>query len=102
MTPEIFCTAKPSVNFKHFEFPACEVLMFSDQAYDFGALGFEPGKHYVNYHNPRELPGLVKYYVNAREERTLIEKQALDLIRDRHTVKIRAVELCEELEKWTS
>ncbi len=82
-----------SVNFKHFEFPSCGTLMFSDKAKDFEALGFIAGEHYVEYREPPDLPELIRFYLCNDAERARIEQNALVLVQSRHTVQHRVVKL---------
>jgi len=88
-----------SVNFKHFEIPACGTLMFSDKAEDFDALGFIAGEHYVEYQEPNELPELIVQYLKNEQERVRIAINACKFIHSQHTVQQRVKRLFDLIGK---
>jgi hypothetical protein len=99
---------------KFYEVPACRTLLASDEPIDAENLGFKSGENYVSLEkawypnvsapqypnvesewtfNEKEFGDLLTYYLNSDEERERIAKNGEELIRRRHTDKIRAKEL---------
>jgi hypothetical protein len=88
-----------SVNFKHFEYPACKTLMFSDKAQDFEALGYRAGIHYIQYQYANELPELLDYSLNHTDEAERIATAGYELVREKHNTYTRAKQMIELIEK---
>lgn len=99
---------------KFYEVPACRTLLASDEPIDAENLGFKSEENYVSLEkawypnvtvpqypnvesewtfNKKEFGDLLNYYLDSAEERERLATNGEQLIRKRHTDKIRAEQL---------
>ena len=99
---------------KFYEVPACRTLLASDEPIDAEHLGFKSEENYVSLEkawypnvtapqypnvesewtfNKKEFGDLLNYYLDSAEERERLATNGEQLIRGRHTDKIRAEQL---------
>ncbi|MED1472279.1 glycosyltransferase [Bacillus salipaludis] len=77
---------------KYMEVLACNTLLLAPESPELYDLGFRSEENFVAI-NENNFVEKVQYYLNNPEERKRIAKNGYNLVRNRHTTKIRAKEL---------
>jgi len=78
------------VTMKYYECLACGTFLLTDRPEGMEALGFVDGEHLVLYDGLDDLRGKIEYYLEHEQEREEIAERGMDLVRNRHSGKIRA------------
>lgn len=86
-----------SVGLRYFEAPACGALLFGDWANDLDRLGFKDEENFVQFYDPDDLIGKLRFYLNNASEWNRITQAAYDLIYQRHTTRTRVSEFLDFL-----
>jgi len=82
------------------EVMACGTLLISDStAPDYSFLGYEPGKHFVDFDNIDDFVDKINFYLNHPDERKRIASEGMRFVRERFSMTKRVekfIELVEE------
>jgi spore maturation protein CgeB len=77
---------------KVYEALACKTFVITDAQKDVLSI-FKPGKHLVSFKTIKELKELIKYYLQAPEEREKIARQGYEEVITKHTYAHRINEM---------
>jgi len=86
-------------NMRVFEAMAGGALLITGLPTELTELGFQEGKHFVGYHDEREIEDLVRYYLEHPQERLCIAEAARDLVLKEHTYDRRAETIIETVQQ---
>ena len=75
------------VNMRIFEVLAANILLVTNvlSSDDLGRLGLEDRRHLICYRTPRELVGLIDYFLVHPAERASIAREGFRVVHERHT-----------------
>lgn len=83
---------------KFMEIPACRTLLMSDWFSELRYLGFQPGRNMVTL-DMQGLDRQMKWWIKHDKKREEVAKAGEELIKQKHTVEIRAKEFLEHIRK---
>jgi len=86
---------------KYFEAPGCYTALAANMPQEGPDLGFIPDENFIHI-APKNFAEKIDYYLENEDERMKIAIRARKLMETRHSVKIRAHELLQNLEELTS
>jgi hypothetical protein len=82
---------------KYLEIPACGTVLMSNWFKDLDAFGYIDGVNIVIYQEPIEEQ--IEFMLQDKERLRVIGKNGLHLIREKHTMEIRAREFIQKVER---
>ncbi len=82
-----------SLSMRYTETLACGGFLLADRPADLDFVGLEDGKHLVIYENINDLKDKIYYYLDHDKERSIIEKQGMDFVRENHSCEKRIYEM---------
>jgi hypothetical protein len=83
---------------KYFEVLACKTLLLAPDSQELYDLGFRAGENFVSI-NEDDFLEKAEYYLQNDQERDRIANNGYNLVREKHSTKIRAKELITIIEK---
>jgi len=86
-----------SMNLKHLEIMASGALLLTDTPLDFPVLGFIAGEHYVEYHEPEEIPALCEYYLDHDAKRAQIVRDSMYFVCRQDSMRIRVKQMLDKI-----
>lgn len=85
---------KYGANMRFYETLATCRLMLCDEIIGAKEMGFEAGRHYIEYSNPEDLAEKIQYYLDNPEERYKIAERGYEAVQS-HTYKARMEKMLE-------
>lgn len=79
---------REAVNQRVFDVPACGSFLLTDHQKSIEEL-FEVGKEVITYKDKKEIPEIVRYYLNHPDERKAVAGRGMERVLKEHTYKQR-------------
>jgi spore maturation protein CgeB len=99
---KIFVTSNniySSLNMKYTEILSCGCLLLADLPEDLNDIGLKDGEHLIIYNGIKDLKSKIKYYLRNDKEREEIARNGMNLVREKHSNKVRIKEMIEIIKK---
>ena len=88
-------------NPRYFEVLACQGFLLTDcPKYDLELTGFVPGKHFAVFDTLDDLREKIVYWLAHPKYRKRIARQGMQLVRKRHSTRVRVREFTQQVETF--
>lgn len=106
--PSVYRSARIAINVPRDDYPidvslrfaeamACGAMFLTRTPTEMTSLGFKENVHYVGYHDPVEVPGIVRRYLADELSRQRIACAGRDKVLREHTYDVRVAALLERI-----